>query len=162
MSDKFNLKMKKQLLKRRREIYQHLAHFESERETLGQRRVTESVDNAQKEDLARLIDKLCQRGREEINEINLALDRIAVGTYRICQICKKKIPLKRLTVLPATRFCRKCAKEYEQIQSQRQHLRDEVVDDELLDEYRSLNVDNVTATRSKLLEVEELIDQKGL
>ena len=98
--------------------------------------------------------------REEIKEINLALDLIAEGTYGICQLCEKRIPLKRLTVLPATRLCRKCAKEYEQTQNQRQHLRDEIVGDELLDEYRSLKDDNVSIARLKLLQDEGLIDLK--
>jgi RNA polymerase-binding transcription factor DksA len=131
--------------------------MELAREALKQRAI-ELADAAQKEDQARLIDKLHQRESEEIEEIDLALDRIAKGTYGICQLCAKRIPIKRLTVLPATRFCRKCAKEYEQTQNQRQHLRDEIVDDELLDEYRSLKDEEVSGARLKLPRDENLID----
>ena len=159
MSEIYIFKMRERLLKNRQEIYEQLAHFESEREALKQR-VIELADAAQKEDLARLLDKLYQRGMEEIKETNLALDRIAEGTYGICQLCAKRIPIKRLRALPATRFCRKCAKEYEQTQNQRQHLRDEIVDDELLDEYRSLNDSNVSEARLKLPRDEGLIDLK--
>jgi RNA polymerase-binding transcription factor DksA len=147
MSDKFNLEMTEQLIKRRHDIYQHLAHLELERDTLCQHRSTETVEGAQKECLSCINHKLCLRGREEIKEINLALDRIAEGTYGICQLCKKKIPLKRLKILPATRFCRMCAMNYEQVQYQRRHLRDEIVDDALLDEYRSLKADNLSVAR---------------
>jgi len=45
---------------------------------------------------------------------------------------------KRLKVLPATRLCHSCAQKYEENQKLRKHQRDEIIDDELLDEYRNL------------------------
>ena len=59
--------------------------------------------------------------------------------YGRCELCGKTIPFKRLEVLPATRLCRKCAQKYEQNQKIRQHLPDEIIHEELLDEYRSLD-----------------------
>jgi RNA polymerase-binding transcription factor DksA len=105
----------------------------------GSERAEKTFDAAQKEDLARLIHKLMDRGQEEIEEINLALDKIKSGRYGRCELCGKPIPLNRLRVVPATRFCRKCAQKYERNQKMRQHLPDEIIDEKLLDEYRSLN-----------------------
>jgi len=60
---------------------------------------------------------------------------------------KENTLIKRLKVLPATRLCRNCSQNYEEAQKLRQHLRDEIIDDELLNEYRNLNDE-----KSKLLQ----------
>jgi DnaK suppressor protein len=132
------LKLKKLLINRRREILEHVAHLEFEQEKLRQRFI-ESIDAAQKENLARLIYKLDERGKEEIGELDLALTKMSSGRYGICELCGKSISFKRLKVLPATRLCRICVQKYEEAQRLRQHNRDEIIDDELLDEYRNLN-----------------------
>jgi len=132
------LKLKKCLTNRRREILEQVTHLEAELEELGQRNI-EPIDAAQNEDLARVVQKLDERGKEEIEEINLTIDKMESGSYGRCELCGKSIPFTRLEVLPATRLCRKCAQKYERNQKMRQHLPDEIVDEELLDEYRSLN-----------------------
>ena len=134
-------KLKSLLLNRRREMLQQVAHLEFEREELELHSV-EPIDSAQKENLAQLIRKLDERGKEEIGEIELAITKMSSGPYGICELCGKSIPIKRLKVLPATRLCRNCAQKYEEAQKLRQHHRDEIIDDELLDEYRSLNDEN--------------------
>ena len=131
------LKLKKRLKHRRREIFKQAAHLEAEREELGQRHI-EPIDEAQKEDLARLVHKLDERGKEEIEEIDMALDKMNSGSYGRCELCSKTIPFKRLEVVPATRLCRKCAQKVEETQKLRKHHRDEIIGDERLDEYRSL------------------------
>lgn len=131
-------KLKSLILTRRREMLQQVAHLEFEREELEPRSI-ESIDSAQKENLAWLIHKLDERGKEEITEIELALTKMSSGRYGICELCCKSIPIKRLKVLPAARLCRICAQKYEEAQQLRQHHRDEIIDDELLDEYRNLN-----------------------
>jgi len=123
---------------RRREILKQVAHLEAEGEELEQRFI-EPIDAAQKENLARLVHKMIDRGQEEIEEISRALDKIKSGSYGRCELCGKPIPLNRLRVVPATRLCRKCAQKYERNQKMRQHLPDEIIDEKLLDEYRSLN-----------------------
>jgi len=108
-------KLKSLLLNRRREMLEQVAHLEFERDELGQHFI-ESIDSAQKENLAQLIHKLDERGKEEIGEIELALIKISSGRYGICELCGKSIPIKRLKVLPATRLCRNCAQKYEEAQ----------------------------------------------
>ncbi len=106
------LKLKKQLMNRRREIFKQVAHLEAEREELGQRN-NEPIDEAQKEDSARLVHKLDERGREEIEEIDWAIDKMKSGSYGRYELCSKTFPFKRLEALPVTRLYRKCAQKYE-------------------------------------------------
>jgi DnaK suppressor protein len=161
MKENILKKLKPLLLNRRREMLKQVAHLEFEREELGQHFI-ESIDSAQKENLAQLIHKLDERGKEEIGEIELALTKMSSGRYGICELCGKSIPVKRLKVLPATRLCLKCAQNYEEAQMLRKHHRDEIIGDELLDEYRNLNDENLSIGRfilpddKSLLNIEEV------
>ncbi len=49
-------------------------------------------------------------GNAKLHDIDYALLRMGDGTYGICEVCNKKIPVRRLNVLPFTRTCVKCAK----------------------------------------------------
>jgi DnaK suppressor protein len=147
------------LLNRRREIFKQVAHLEAEREELEQRFI-EPIDAAQKEDLVRLVHKFNERGKEEIEEIELAIDKIESGSYGNCELCGKSIPIKRLKVLPATRLCRNCAQKYEENQKLRKHHRDEIIDDVVLDEYRSLNDENSSIGHLKLPDDENLLSME--
>ena len=142
-------KFQSQLLNRRQEILEQVAHLEFEREELEPHAI-EPIESAQRENLAQLIRKLDERGKEEIGEIELALKKVRSDCYGICELCGKSIPIKRLKVLPATRLCRNCAQQYEEAQKLRQHQRDEIIDDELLDGYLSLNDDHSSIGRVKL------------
>jgi len=150
-------KLKSLLLNRRREMLEQVAHLEFERDELGQRFI-EPIDAAQKEDLLRLVHKLDERGKEEIEEIELAICKIESGSYGNCELCGKSIPIKRLKVLPATRLCRNCAQKYEEDQTLRKHHRDEIIGDELLDEYLSLNDEDSSIGRLKLPDDKSLFD----
>jgi len=46
--------------------------------------------------------------RKELNEIELALDKIKQGTYGICEMCEEPIGLPRLEVKSFARFCIAC------------------------------------------------------
>ena len=43
-----------------------------------------------------------------LNEIDEALKRIEEGIFGVCEQCQKPIALKRLKVVPYTRYCIKC------------------------------------------------------
>jgi RNA polymerase-binding transcription factor DksA len=136
-------KLKTLLLKRKQEIFKQTAHLQLGRE-VGEGREIEMIDAAQKEDMMRLADHLIERGIEEIKEINMALERMADGTYGICEICGKKIQSKRLKALPASRLCRECARKFEEVQSLQQHPKDKVIDDDVLNEFRNWLDDDVS------------------
>jgi RNA polymerase-binding protein DksA len=157
MKENTLIRLKALLMNRRREILKQVAHLEAEREELKGRFI-EPIDAAQKEDLMRLVRKLDERGKEEIEEIDLAMDKMASGTYGTCELCGKSIQYKRLMVLPATRLCRKCAQKYEKNQKLRKHHRDEIIDDELLDEYRGLNEETESIGPIKLPDDKSLLN----
>lgn len=46
--------------------------------------------------------------RKELNEIELALDKIKKGTFGICEMCEEPIGLARLQVKNFARFCITC------------------------------------------------------
>ena len=46
--------------------------------------------------------------RKELNEIELALDKIKYGTYGICEMCEEEISKPRLDVKNFARFCITC------------------------------------------------------
>lgn len=43
--------------------------------------------------------------REQLTDINAALDRIDAGTYGKCEVCGEPIAEARLEAMPAARFC---------------------------------------------------------
>jgi DnaK suppressor protein len=49
----------------------------------------------------------------ELNQIHRALTRLTQGTYGICELCKKKIPVARLSTLPYSTTCINCQREME-------------------------------------------------
>lgn len=46
--------------------------------------------------------------KKNLEDINLALDRIKKGTYGKCLNCHKMIDTDRLAITPAARFCVEC------------------------------------------------------
>jgi RNA polymerase-binding protein DksA len=100
--------LKSLLLRQRQEIYDRLQGLESDWDALSEPDI-EWEEEAQKADLTGLFYQLDEREKKEIEEIDLALTKMAADTYGVCEKCRKPIALKRLEVLPATRFCKRCA-----------------------------------------------------
>jgi len=50
---------------------------------------------------------------ERLRDVTDALQRIAEGTYGVCEGCEEQIPKKRLEAFPAARFCIKCKSKLE-------------------------------------------------
>jgi DnaK suppressor protein len=140
-------KLRAALLDSKRDIEQQITHLEESRKAQEESEI-ETGDAAQKEDLIRLLDHFFGRGKEEIKEIDRALERMATGNYGICEICGRRIEPKRLNVLPQTRLCRSCAQKFEKSQELLQHPRDEIIADELLEAFRDLK-DLISTTESK-------------
>ena len=76
----------------------------SDVEDLGQMTYTEEM-----------LDRLSNRDMLILREIDYALEKIKNGTYGICEGCGIEIPEERLCAIPWTRFCAKCAEQYEQM-----------------------------------------------
>lgn len=125
------------LLKQRREIFERCQRLESDWQALAERDI-ELEEEAQKADETSLFDQLDKLEKDEIEEIDLALCRIAAESYGICESCEKLISLKRLEALPATRLCRKCARRYEEKQKKLPPAMEVITCAELPDEYKNL------------------------
>ena len=100
--------LKSLLLRQRREIYDRLQGLDSDWDALSEPDI-EWEEEAQKADLSTLFHQLDEREKREIEEIDLALTKMAAATFGVCEKCRKPIALKRLEAIPATRFCKRCA-----------------------------------------------------
>jgi len=138
MSERDIGRLRKMLLKRRQEIFEWLRRFESDWQASGERDI-ELEEEAQKAGLTSHYNRLDQRRQEELEEVDLALCRMAAGSYGICENCQKLISLKRLEVLPATRLCRECAQKYKEEQRKLPPAWEAITCAELPDEYQNLN-----------------------
>ncbi|WP_253943888.1 TraR/DksA family transcriptional regulator [Nocardioides marmotae] len=54
------------------------------------------------------LDTLVQQAVRRLAEIEAALDRLAAGTYGVCERCGRPIPAERLEVRPEARRCVAC------------------------------------------------------
>ena len=106
-------RLKDLLLTQRLEIFKRLKGLESEWLMLSERDI-EREEEAQKADLTALFDQLDDLEKQEIEDIDLALTKMAAATYGTCETCRKAISLKRLETIPATRFCKRCARKAEE------------------------------------------------
>lgn len=51
---------------------------------------------------------LLQHTKDQMAEVERALEKIAKGTYGLCDCCGEVIPAARLEILPQTSFCMGC------------------------------------------------------
>jgi len=49
-----------------------------------------------------------KRTKDQLMAVENALDKFAKGTYGLCEVCSKPIPLARLEALPEARLCLDC------------------------------------------------------
>ena len=52
--------------------------------------------------------KILEAQKRELEEIELALEKIKKGTYGVCEMCEEPIGIERLKVKPYARFCIVC------------------------------------------------------
>ena len=76
VSDNCMVSMRLRLLRQRREIFERLRLFESDWQALGEREI-EMEEEAQKADLTRIFDQLVNRRKDGLEEIDLALSKLA-------------------------------------------------------------------------------------
>jgi RNA polymerase-binding transcription factor DksA len=102
-----------ELREQREAILRRIAETEEEIGLIRDLRETELEERAQEDRLVRLLSRLDDRGRREIEAIDRALQRLREGRYGLCLSCGHAIPASRLRILPATELCRDCAEERE-------------------------------------------------
>lgn len=78
-----------------------------------------NVSNPDRSDLAYSYDKrqrdsaLLEQTKEELEQVENALDRIESGSYGKCKNCGNPIPPDRLKILPYTSLCVTCKTDLE-------------------------------------------------
>jgi DnaK suppressor protein len=105
--------LRKKLLARRRELFKEVADIEDDLLWLETDIESEREERAQDETFIRLLARLDDRQKAEIEEIDRALGRIANEVYGRCETCGKPIPLARLEALPVASTCLPCAQARE-------------------------------------------------
>ncbi len=101
------------LIRKRREIFLRRRRLEEDWQNLGERDI-ELEEEAQKANLASIYDQLGSQEKAAIEEIDLALVKLASGRYGLCEGCQQGIEPQRLATLPATRLCSRCARRFEE------------------------------------------------
>ena len=137
MSERDKVRLREMLLNQRQEILEQYQRFEFDLQALGERDI-EMEEEAQKADEISLLDKLVERDKNKLEEIDLALFRMAAGNYGICENCHKPISLERLETSPVSRLCRVCARKYDEKQKELPRVWDAITRAELPDEYKNL------------------------
>jgi DnaK suppressor protein len=105
--------LQKALEQERRRIFNEVAETEAELEFIHQEREPELVERGQEAAREVLFERLDQLGKQEIEQIDAALMRIAKGTYGLCVDCGAHIGMARLNAIPAASLCIGCASSRE-------------------------------------------------
>jgi RNA polymerase-binding protein DksA len=102
-----------ELRRRRQELWKEVADAEHDLSDLTENQDPEFEERAREETDARILDRLDNRGKLEIEQIDAALLRISNGSYGSCAECGEKIAVERLRAVPETELCVDCAAEVE-------------------------------------------------
>jgi len=101
------------LRQQRNHFLQEYRRAEENLEAIAEERESELEEHAQEEQSALYLTRHDDQTLQAVKEIDAALQRILDGAYGVCEKCHKAIPLARIKALPATRFCKACAKNNE-------------------------------------------------
>jgi DnaK suppressor protein len=103
-----------QLRQQREALLKEVAAGEADLRSMESERANELEERAQEARATRMFARLDDRRKQQIDEIDRALQRIALGTYGICVRCGEPIPLARLRALPTALVHVRCTSEEEQ------------------------------------------------
>lgn len=96
------------LLDRRVQIEKNLRGTTLELEEMRELELNDEGDYAAASAETIVDSAILVQQRKELNEIELALDKIKVGTFGICEMCEEPIARERLEVKNFARFCITC------------------------------------------------------
>jgi DnaK suppressor protein len=173
MNDQELHRLRDMLLARRRDLLGREKNLEAGWDDLKQVAI-ELEEDAQKLSITEPFDRLDEEGKDEIEQIDLALKKMPLGDYGICEGCGDEISLKRLETIPWTRLCIECAREYEKEGLTLQDPSEVVTtaplpDDEtvqrpgsLPDEYEGLSDDQIVAIIMKQIKQDGRIDTEEM
>jgi DnaK suppressor protein len=106
-------RFKKLLLKEREEIVGEVKQIYESSKEMGQDGIQDIGDEAANMYNKQILLSLTESERMRLQEVDESLDRIANGTYGICEECGGPISLKRLEVRPVAKYCVPCLTKLE-------------------------------------------------
>jgi RNA polymerase-binding transcription factor DksA len=96
-----------QLEQRRAELIARMKTLDAELDSHGD---PDWEENATEHEQDEALEALGLSAQAELRMIDGALSRVAAGEYGVCVRCGSDISEERLDLLPATPFCRDCAR----------------------------------------------------
>jgi RNA polymerase-binding transcription factor len=99
----------RQLRQERDALLVDVAEGEIDLRSMESDRANEVEERAQQADAARMFAHLDERRKQRLEEIDRVLQRIALGTYGLCERRGEPIPAARLRALPTARVHVQCA-----------------------------------------------------
>lgn len=97
---------KAELLSRRSELLQRISRVKAD---IVQEHSTDWPEQAQERQNDEVLEAIGNESRNELAQINHALERIENDTYALCSECGEVIAIERLTAVPYTALCIDCA-----------------------------------------------------
>ncbi len=101
-------KFQTKLLERKVQIEKNLAGTALELDGMRDLELNDEGDYAAASAETVVDSAILVQQRKELNEIELALDKIKEGTFGICEMCEEPISTPRLEVKNFARFCITC------------------------------------------------------
>jgi RNA polymerase-binding protein DksA len=108
-------RVRRKLLDRQRVLFDDVDGLEEDLRLVEEDRPAEIESRGQGEAMVRLLDRVRERDRHELEEIQRALGKIAAGVYGVCEHCREPIGAERLEATPETRHCFECETELEAV-----------------------------------------------
>ncbi len=149
------------LLERRQDILIRVRELETRwRETTEP--AIEPEEDAQMAAITLPYDRLDENVKGTIEQIDLALNKIQIGEYGICESCGDEITTKRLEAVPWARQCIDCARDFERTQQQLPPAAELIEASELPDEYQGLSNNQILGLINEQIEKDGRLDTEEL
>jgi RNA polymerase-binding transcription factor len=104
---------KRKLLEMRRDLLGQVERKKLYSKEVGEDGIPDSGDVAAYSYSKEVLMGLGENERTKLRLVEEALAKIDEGTYGVCERCEAVIPVKRLELLPFTRYCVQCQSELE-------------------------------------------------
>ena len=104
---------KRKLLEMRRELLGQVERSKIYSKEIGEDGIPDSGDVAAYSYSKEVLMGLGENERAKLRLVEEALAKIDEGVYGVCERCEGSIPVKRLDLLPFTRYCVQCQTELE-------------------------------------------------
>ena len=106
-------RIRRKLVDRQRALFDDVEGLEADLQLLEEGREAELETRGQAEAMTRLLDRVRERDRHELEEIYRALAKIPAGAYGLCERCHEPIAVERILAMPEVRYCLDCERALE-------------------------------------------------